>query len=557
MRNRLFWLIASRLIITIILSVIAAALHISSPAGLIRSSSIIPVVICLLSVLYWIGLRLLNNHSLQAHLQLIVDTLLVAWLIHSSGGIQSPFSALYLVTIFIASALLARRSIYAISILSALLYSALIAFGHGPAVTQDSPSFVGDLLPRDVLFRVILNLFAIFVVAILSSQLSERLRHSAAQLATTARSLANLRAFNERIIDSIHSGLVTIDLAGNIITFNRAAEEITGYRFTQVSGSPLNIVFGDLTEQIQLSMAAIERGNRPPRLEMDARTADGRAIHLGFSIALLVGESGERTGYVIAFQDLTEVVKLEREMRRQDRLVALGKMAAAIAHEIRNPLASMRGSVQLLQSELNLTEEQNHLMNIVIRESDRLNQIISDFLSYARPAPSRPVLIDLKQELAETVKLLRNSPEVTDKQVIIERYPPGPVIYRADSNQMRQVFWNLTRNCLQAMPDGGSLVISLKIAEGNQIEVTFKDTGIGMNEEQVERIFEPFNSYRRGGTGLGMAIVYQIISDHNGRIFVDSQPGKGTSVTILLPEISRQEQSLNYAETESLAVSYR
>jgi two-component system sensor histidine kinase PilS (NtrC family) len=231
-------------------------------------------------------------------------------------------------------------------------------------------------------------------------------------------------------------------------------------------------------------------------------------------------------------------MELEREVRRQERLAALGKMAAGLAHEIRNPLASMRGSVQVLASELSFSPDQSQLMQIVLRESDRLNRIVSDFLTYARPPKIERAVIELSSLLSETIALLRNSPELRPDHLINEDYPDKPLLYQGDPNQMRQIFWNLARNAIQAMPQGGELNVSLEARPGREVTIAFRDTGQGMSREQKDRLFEPFNS-SSGGTGLGMAIVYQLVRDHNGKIVVDSESGKGTRIAIKLPASSR------------------
>jgi two-component system, NtrC family, sensor histidine kinase PilS len=379
-----------------------------------------------------------------------------------------------------------------------------------------------------------LNIIAIFAVTVLSGHLAERARLSETELATATKDLAEYRLFNDRIIESVRSGLITTDLRGDIITFNRAAEEITGYKSNDVRGLNIHSIFGDIGKQIEVGLESIRTRSRLPRFDIDCQTADGAPIHLGFSVAPLVDDAEPERGYVLTFQDLTEVMELEREVRRQERLAALGKMAAGLAHEIRNPLASMRGSVQVLASELNLSPEQLQLMNIVLRESERLNRIVSDFLTYARPPKTEFSQIELSSILAEAVALLRNSPELSPKHLIAEQYPPVAVFYQGDANQLKQIFWNLARNAVQAMPTGGELKVSLELKSGGDVTISFGDTGQGMTNEQKERLFEPFNS-SSGGTGLGMAIVYQLVRDHNGKILVDSELGIGTKISIRLP----------------------
>jgi two-component system sensor histidine kinase PilS (NtrC family) len=475
-----------------------------------------------------------------------VDVLTVTWLVYRTGDVESPFLALYLVIIFAACALLGRRGVSLLGILSGVLYICISILTMSGIINRASgwPQYEPATFAWTQ-FMFSLNLIAIFAVAILSSQLAERIRRSETEianarteLATATKDLADYRLFNDRIIESMRSGLVTTNLRGEIITFNRAAEEITGYRTNEVRGENVFKVFGDIEKQIEVGLESIRTRSRLPRFDIGCKTADGREIHLGFSVAPLVDESENSRGYVLTFQDLTEVMELEREVRRQERLAALGKMAAGLAHEIRNPLASMRGSVQVLASELSLSTDQSQLMEIVLRESDRLNRIVSDFLTYARPPKVEKSVIELCGLLSETVALLRNNPELRPDHVIIEQYPTEPTHYNGDPNQIRQIFWNLSRNAIQAMPFGGELRVTLDAKPGREVSITFSDTGQGMTREQKERLFEPFNS-SSGGTGLGMAIVYQLVRDHNGKINVESETGKGTSLSIKLPVSGR------------------
>jgi two-component system sensor histidine kinase PilS (NtrC family) len=245
---------------------------------------------------------------------------------------------------------------------------------------------------------------------------------------------------------------------------------------------------------------------------------------------------------VITFQDLTQIRALEETSKRQDRLAAIGRMAASIAHEIRNPLAAMRGSIQMLRTEMEGESAQTELMEIILRESDRLNRIITDFLTYARPRSIVHATVDIGDLLKQTFTLLRHSPEVKESQTIAEDIPSESLFAEADAEQIRQVFWNLARNALQAMNQGGTLRAEVGNAGSNgRVRITFSDTGRGMSPEQVEHLFEPFSS-TTGGTGLGLSIVYQIIRDHGGTINVRSREGRGTTITIELPGAARGDE---------------
>src|SRR5216110_3332457 len=264
-------------------------------------------------------------------------------------------------------------------------------------------------------------------------------------------------------------------------------------------------------------------------MTMPLVSPNGLALRLGFTIAPLFAESGETSGMVITFQDLTDVRALEETSRRQERMAAVGRMAASIAHEIRNPLAAMRGSIQMLHAEMDGDTEQAQLMEIILRESDRLNKIVADYLNYARPRPAELKNVDLRGLISDTFKLLRNSDEMVDGHKLEEELPDRPAIVSGDPEQLKQVCWNIARNALKAMPDGGDLRVSLHEAEHNRLRITFSDDGCGMSPEQVEHLFEPFTS-TTGGTGLGLSIVYQIIRDHGGTITVRSRVGQGTTI---------------------------
>ncbi|HSE97892.1 MAG TPA: ATP-binding protein [Blastocatellia bacterium] len=540
MRRKLQWLLISRLAVA---GVLLAAVGVFERENGLRSFvpivALITGVVVIISAIYFLWMRYSMRFRFQGYVQIATDIAIVTWLVYKTGDVESPFLALYLVVIFAASSMFDRREVLWLGGLGALLYGLIGSLTLSSVLPRVSGWNSYDVSNVNwAQFMFVLNLTAILAVMTLSGHLAERARRSESELANATRELADNRLFNDRIIESVRSGLVTTDLRGDITTFNRAAEEITGYKAHDVRGINIYKVFGNIEKQIEVGLESIRTRSRLPRFDIGCKTADGRDIHLGFSVAPLVDESGHSRGYVLTFQDLTEVMELEREVRRQERLAALGKMAAGLAHEIRNPLASMRGSVQVLASELNLSRDQLQLMEIVLRESDRLNRIVSDFLTYARPPRIERTVIELTSILSETVALLRNSTELRPDHELMEVYPEEPVHYNGDPNQMRQVFWNLSRNAIQAMPLGGQLRVALEAERGQEVSITFADTGRGMTREQKDRLFEPFSS-SSGGTGLGMAIVYQLVRDHNGKIMVESEAGKGTSISIKLPASGR------------------
>jgi two-component system sensor histidine kinase PilS (NtrC family) len=368
-----------------------------------------------------------------------------------------------------------------------------------------------------------LSIFGFCSVAFLSNFLAESWRRTGAELKRSTGQVAFLQAFSDRVIASLGTGLVTTDAEGRIYLFNRAAENITGQDADDALRLKIWEVFPGLLPRV--------RSSRFERFEITTVRPDGAEVNLRFSVSPVMIDDKNTTGYVWCFDDVTELRLLERQMRQKEQMAAIGTMSAGIAHEIRNPLASIAGSFNLLQSDLDLDTNQRQLAEIITRETERLNRTITEFLGYARPRPPNRTPVDLEALISETVQLMRNSPELTSRHQIETRL--RPVNIDVDESMMRQVFYNLATNAFKAMPDGGTLTIMLEGRNGNA-EIRFQDTGIGLGEDELKRLFVPFHSTFKNGTGLGLPIVYQIVNAHNGAISVRSQKGSGTTVIIEL-----------------------
>ncbi len=496
-----------------------------------------------LTIVYFFVLRLNKNFTWQVRIQFLLDVLLITWLVWRTGDLASPFIMLYIVSISIASMFLTAREtilmasfcVFLFTVLSVGVAFSLYRFGTPPDLSK-TIQIIG------------FNDIAIFVVGLLAARLSER-HASGEKLKETAKTLANLRVLHERIVESIRSGLITTDLEGNIYTFNATAAEITGFTADEMRGRSVYTLFGDIQLPIGEALEATETGDQPPRFETDVITPEDFAVRVGYGVSPLYSEDGETTGLIITFQDLTEIRSIEETGRRKDRLAAVGRVAAGLAHEIRNPLGAMRGAIQVLQSQTPPESAQADLMEIILRESDRLNKIITNFLTYARPRVGNFSEFDVRESIEDTFTLLKHSPDIGDNHVLEAVLPEKPVLISADPTQLKQIFWNLARNAIQAMPDGGNLRITLERIGNTRIRILFEDTGSGMSPERVEQLFEPFSTSTTGGTGLGLSIVYQIIRDHSGSINVRSREGEGTTITIELPTEFRASNVQNEPET--------
>jgi len=561
LRSRLSTLIAVRVVASTLLLGSAILVQLSRPGAFPTDPFFFLIGLTYaLSITYLGTLRFVDRYPWIADAQLGADAILVSAFIHVTGGITSYFSSLYLLPIMAASTVRFRRGALQVATLSAILYLALVIAQYleptafFPASwqalrVQELPSL------RFAQYTVGINLFGFYAVALLSGSLAENLRSAGARLERASTQIADLRAFNQYVIDSLLSGLVTADMAGRILTFNRAASTITGLPAGQAIGHDIGEVL-QLPVQFRGRLQTLGE-TRSHRADHQYRTPDGRLLEIGLTVTTLSLPDG-RTGYLFTFQDVTDVRRLERGARMQQRLAAVGEMAAGIAHEIRNPLASMSGSIQVLREELPLSEEQAQLMDIVLKESDRLNDTIKSFLAYARPQRVALARLDIRRAVQDTATLLRNSADVRDDHVVDVDLPSEPVWFEADENQIRQILWNLATNGLRAMTTGGRLVLAARSERDTGHEdlcITVTDGGRGIPAADLDGLFQPFRSSFDKGTGLGLAIVHRIVTDYGGSIQVSSTVGNGTTVRVRLPmrspEAAAAEPSVVTARREA------
>ncbi len=492
-----------------------------------------------LTAIYLLFLYFNNNFLWQIRIQFFIDILLVTFLVWGTGDLISPYITLYIILISAAGYFLENRESLFIAILCAICFTIV------PILTSQSfiLSFSGEDRPSRFVQVTAFNIVAILIVGLLASRLSER-RKISQQLKESIESFADLHLLHERIVESIHSGLITTDLEGKIYTFNRAAEEISGLQAEEIIGQSVFSIFDkDIHAPIDICLRTFQN-NKYSTEHFEAGILTNSDIHVSqrqvmvaCSVAPLVGKKGDVYGLILTFQDITQIRVMEETLRRSDRLAAVGRMAAGLAHEIRNPLGSMSSALQFLQPKVSMDDA--NLMDVVLRESDRLNKIITNFLSYARPPTdgfSKENYADtnISEAIRDCLTLLRHSPEVKENHFFDSELPEKPVIISVNETQIKQVLWNLLQNSIQAMPNGGKLSLKLREFPGKNIQIIFEDTGEGISSEKLEHLFEPFSDGAKG-TGLGLSIVHKIISEHGGRIDVQSEIGKGTKITVELP----------------------
>jgi two-component system sensor histidine kinase PilS (NtrC family) len=491
-------------------------------------------VFYLVTIIYAVALRKIRDARRFMLIQIIVDHLFITGLIYFTGGIESFFPIAFIFSIIGSSILFYKRGAFSSASLSTFLYGLLLLLQLHGWIKPLGHSLSYET--SQIFYSLILYMAAFYIVAFLSSTISEELKKKKKELIQKQEDYNQLETFNRNIIQSLDSGLLTIDLNGKINFYNRTAEKILNLNGEGGKGLSIYDLFPKINDMIQ---ATSKRKDQDvpldyQRYETLFTNSSGKKIHLGFSISPLTNPEGGSIGHTLIFQDITKFKEMEEQIKRVDKMAAVGLLAAGMAHEIRNPLASLSGSIQMLRSELVLDESQKHLMDITLRESERLNALITDFLLFAHPPQTHKMPWEISKLLQETIDLLTHSTAFHDGIRITHLPPQEPIKAMVDADQMKQVFWNLLMNAAQAMSDGGEIRVS--IGKGKEwIRISIADSGQGIPPEEKEKIFEPFFTTKEGGTGLGLSIVHKIIENHNGVIKVESEVGRGSTFTLFLP----------------------
>ena len=532
-RNWLTWLVKVRILILTVLLAIELAVIRLTPSKL-------PVLPFLTGMVLWFVLSLFflflvtvwKEHRLQAMLQVLSDLAMVTLVVHLTGGIDSLLNFLYPLVIIVACMLLPRSWGYLSAALAFILFGTVLEldyYGVIPSLSSTHPKL------KALQVVIFVNLFAYFAIAYLAGLLVAKLRQVDVQLKDASGALENLQALHENIVQSMSEGVMTTGFDGRIILVNRAAQQLLEISEAELCGRSVGDLFQD-------SLPHFGAGRSDGEVRYVAGNGFRKTFRVIVSALNVNGQDG--LGFVYTLDDLTEIRRLEREVRMQDRLAAVGRLAAAIAHEIRNPLTSIAGSVSMLSDAPSLSAEQRHLLDIVMRESERLNGIITDFLAYSRGKQYRFERVNLVPVLEDTLTLLEHRLTGEGAGITVERtLPQSGAWVLADADKLKQVFWNFCENAVRAMKKtGGKLTVSA-LERGSDWELSFADTGPGISPQQTERIFEPFQSNFEGGTGLGLAIVYQIVQAHEGNVWVRSEAGKGTTFVVRLRRLEQPASS--------------
>jgi two-component system sensor histidine kinase PilS (NtrC family) len=496
---------------------------------------------------YALLLRRIQNLKLFAYVQILGDVFFITLLIYFTGGISSIFSWVYLLAIFSAGTILYRRGGLLMASASSILYGALLDLEYYQLLLPIGGRQFTSLQPQGlyVLYLMAVNMMAFFLVAILSSFLAEQLRRKEEELKKRIIDYRQLERLYKHIVQNVVSGLITVDETGRVTSFNRMAEEITGRKFEEVYQEEIDSLFPGLAAWSQSAGGHPGEGwnrFRLPRWETRFPRKDGTSLILGFSISPLKDSSDREMGNILIFQDLTRLREMEEHLKRADRLAAVGKMAAGMAHEIRNPLASISGSIEILKDDPGSSPQNQQLMGIVLREVNHLNTLIADFLLFARPFSPGKERIHLNHLIEEILQMFTHGPDF-NRRIRLETQFQDDLYIQGDPHQVRQVFWNLLINAAQAMPEGGTLRVELRknssppaTSGGRPLgEISVIDSGVGIGEEEREKIFDPFFTTKERGTGLGLSIVHSIVEGYGGKVTVQSRRGKGSVFSVSLP----------------------
>jgi two-component system sensor histidine kinase PilS (NtrC family) len=557
--GKIKWLMVLRLLFATFLLVatvvVQARAYPSVSNTSLASLYILTGVIYFLTLCYALLLDRIKRYTFFAYVQLVFDVLFVTALIYVTGGIESIFSFMYILTIINAAIMLYRRGGLLIASASSIGYGSLLDLQYfgiiHPYYTRASALMTYTI--GYYFYTLLMNIAAFYLVAFLSSYLAEELRRSSVKLKAKQYDLDQLELLNRNIVQSINTGLMTLNNQLEISYINPAAEQISGFGYRDLEGVHIGDIFPKIVPFLSISDTRSGNNDMPqPQkgIDVDFDRRDGIRLHLGFSQSILKDPGGEEIGLILIFQDLTEFRQMQDQVRRMDRLAVAGELAAGIAHEIKNPLASLSGSIQMLRDEVNFGPMQQRLMDITMREAERLNALVNEFLLFSRPEKAVDRSVEVNEVIDDTLEMLKNSPELS-RPIRIEKTLSKNLWVHIDSQRLQQVIWNLVLNAVQEMKNSGRLSVTTVIrtkrrsggAQEKLAEISISDTGPGILPENQGKVFDPFFTTKDQGTGLGLTIVHRIVENYDGKIFINSDGHSGTTFTLHFPLAEEEPQN--------------
>ena len=553
--GKIKWLMVLRLLFATFLLVatvvVQARAYPSFSNTSLASLYILTGVIYFLTLCYALLLDRIKKYIFFAYVQLVFDVLFVTALIYVTGGIESIFSFMYILTIINAAIMLYRRGGLLIASASSIGYGSLLDLQYFGII---HPYYIraSELMTYTIgyyFYTLLMNIAAFYLVAFLSSYLAEELRRSGVKLKAKQYDLDQLELLNRNIVQSINTGLITLNNQLEISYINPAVEQISGFGYRDLEGIHIGDIFPKIVPYLSISDRGGDNDDMPqPQkgIDVDFDRRDGTRLHLGFSQSILKDPGGDEIGLILIFQDLTEFRQMQEQVRRMDRLAVAGELAAGIAHEIKNPLASLSGSIQMLRDEVDFGPMQQRLMDITMREAERLNALVNEFLLFSRPEKAVDRSVEVNEVIEDTLEMLKNSPELS-RPIRIEKTLSKNLWVHIDSQRLQQVIWNLVLNAVQEMKNSGRLSVATAIRtkrgsgdaprdrQEKLAEISISDTGPGILPENQGKVFDPFFTTKDQGTGLGLTIVHRIVENYDGKIFLDSDGRSGTTFTLHFP----------------------
>ncbi len=500
----------------------------------VRALYVLLVISYFTGGLLYPGLRLGIKPAYALWGIIMSDIILETAIIHYSGGMASQFSLIFCLTIISAALLLQIPGGIGAAAAASVCYILYgLAAGRG---YLDPPAGGLEYADAAGILQSYMHVSIFLLVGAVSGYISGKMKIKVIQLENAETRLKRLRVDTDNILNHMSSGVLVADSEGKILTINPAAEEILSIARRDIVSMNLQDAFQYSIPELAFELnSALKAGRSRFRHEITVRSGGRKAVPMGISISLLNDDEGIRRGVIAVFQDLTEVREMQTRIRKADRLAAIGQLSAGIAHELRNPLASISGSIEMLYNDLRLSGEHKHLMELIMKESDRLDRIINDFLEFARirmPAASR---VNLQSVLEEMLTLLKNT-RILKRGIRAEILGDcGDLEIKADEEQMKQVFLNLAVNACEAMESGGELVITMEPHDNERVKVAFIDEGPGISDDEKRKLFEPFFTTKEGGTGLGLAIANKIITAHGGIIEFKNREEGGAEFSVVMP----------------------